>query len=53
MNLEQYWPTFEERGFDDVDSISDLNEAMLDKMGIIKDGHRARLLRKAKEWSNM
>lgn len=53
MNLEEYWPVFKEHGFDDLESISDLNETRLGMLGITKEGHRIRLLRKAKEWANV
>jgi hypothetical protein len=49
LNLEQYWPAFEQHGFDILESVSDLSKAVLYTMGITKTGHRLRLLKKNKK----
>jgi hypothetical protein len=52
MNFEEYWPAFEQHGFDVLESISDLSETILDTLGITKASHRLCLLKKAKEWGS-
>jgi hypothetical protein len=48
LKLEVYWHIFQEKGFDELDSLEDLNEGALDKMGVAL-GHKGRILRRVKE----
>lgn len=49
FKLERYWDTFRDNGYDFMETITELNDATLDLLGIEKAGHRALLLRKARE----
>lgn len=35
MNLEEYWPTFKQKGLNVLESINDINENTLDTMRIV------------------
>jgi hypothetical protein len=48
LKLEVYWPIFQEKGFDELDSLEDLNEGALNEMGVAL-GHKGRILRRVKE----
>tara|TARA_R110002050_G_scaffold166559_1_gene297108 strand:- start:171 stop:317 length:147 start_codon:yes stop_codon:yes gene_type:complete len=47
--MARYVEAFEERGYDDLDSVKSLNEEMLDELGVRVPRHRAVILASAKE----
>ena len=52
--LAEYWPLFEAEGYDDFETVSTLNDAELEQLGIEKSGHRKKLmLRISKEMKRM
>jgi hypothetical protein len=51
MGLSRYWPTFQENGYDIIETITDLNDTTLDLLRVQAIGHRNLLLKKAKEIS--
>jgi hypothetical protein len=48
LKLVVYWPVFREKGFDELDSLEDLDEGTLNEMGVAL-GHKGRILRRVKE----
>lgn len=50
MGLDQYWPAFNDNGYDLMATVASLDEATLvDPLGVDKQGHRRLSLMKAKE----
>lgn len=49
MKMDRYWPAFRDNGYDIMDAIVGLDETTLNLLGVTMVGHRALLLRKAKE----
>jgi hypothetical protein len=45
LKLEVYWQIFRDEGFDELDSLEDLSEGALDKMGVAL-GHKGKILRR-------
>lgn len=52
LQLSKYWTAFERMGFDTLDALQDLNEAVLEDMEVAK-GHQGRILRKTREIANL
>jgi hypothetical protein len=48
LKLECYWGVFQEHKFDELDSLEDLSESALDKIGVAL-GHQGRILRRIKD----
>ena len=49
LKLPQYLELFESEGFDELEMLSDLNDALLKELGINKMGHRMRILKAIKK----
>eukprot|EP01084_Bolivina_argentea_P158020 275311_1 len=45
VNLEEYYDVFIENGFEDIESLQDLDENIMNSIGITKVGHRMKLMK--------
>lgn len=48
LSLNKYWDTFKQMGFDELDTLEDINEVTLNAMNVAL-GHQGKLMRKIKE----